>query len=373
MFLAFREMRRTKVRFGLVMAAVGLLVFLILIQQTLQNGLLTAFVGAVRNQSSPVLVYSVDGRRNLQGSVITPPVEAAITSADGVGRAGRIGQGTFTAEVGGEQSDVAILGYESEGLGSPATMTAGRLPETDDEAVANEADEELGLGIGDTVTLQPGGLEITIVGQARDISLQATPTLFTTYDTYVAAVRSVNPDARDPLPNAIVVEPAAGTSDARVAANINAADPDADALPRAEAADETPGVAQVRQSFQVIFLLYALVVPLVTGLFFLIITFQKAGALTLLHAVGAPSRRLVAALLVQVVVVMVAGIAFGTALYAPLSVQRVGSIPLRFETGAVVFWSGLLLVLGVLSSLFSARRVLRIDPVEATTGAGVSV
>ncbi len=373
MFLALREMRRAKVRFGLVMAAIGLLVFLILFQQTLQNGLLTAFVGAIRNQSAPVLVYSVDGRRNLQGSVITPPVESAITSADGIGRSGRIGQGTFTAEVGGEQSDVVLLGYEAEGLGSPTTLTAGRLPETDGEAVANEADAELGLAIGDTVALEPGGLELTVVGQAEDVNLQATPTLFTTYDTFVAAVRSVNPDARDPLPNAIAVEPAAGTSAAQVSASINAADPDADALPRDQAADETPGVAQVRQSFQVIFLLYALVVPLLTGLFFLIITFQKAGALTLLHAVGAPSRRLVAALLVQVVIVMVAGIAVGVAIYAPLSVQRVGAIPLRFQTAAVIGWSVLLLVLGVLSSLFSARRVLRIDPVEATTGAGVSV
>ena len=132
-------------------------------------------------------------------------------------------------------------------------------------------------------------------------------------------------------------------------------------------------MAQVRQSFQVIFLLDALVVPLVTGLFFLIITFQKANALTLLHAVGAPSRRLVWSLIVQVIIVMVAGIAIGVALYAPLSVQRVGAIPLRFETTAVLVWSGLLLVLGVLSSLFSARRVLHIDPVEATTGAGVQV
>ena len=39
-----------------------------------------------------------------------------------------------------------------------------------------------------------------------------------------------------------------------------------------------------------IFLLYGLVVPLVTGLFFLIITVQKAGSLTLLRAIGAPRR-----------------------------------------------------------------------------------
>ena len=71
-------------------------------------------------------------------------------------------------------------------------------------------------------------------------------------------------------------------------ASINAQSDDLDALTRDQAADEAPGVAQVRQSFQVIFLLYALVVPFVTGLFFLIITVQKAGALTLLRAIGAP-------------------------------------------------------------------------------------
>lgn len=373
MFLALREMRRAKVRFAMVMAAVGLLVFLILFQQTLQNGLLTAFVGAIRNQSAPVLVYSVDGRRNLQGSVITPPVEEQIIGVDGLARSGRIGQGTFTATIDGDLSDLVLVGYEAEGLGSPTTLTGGRLPETEGEGVANAADVELGLDIGDRVRLEPDGIPIEVVGLASDISLQASPTLFTTYGTYVSAVRSVNPDARDPLPNALALAPDAGTSAAQLSDAVNAAVPDADALPRDEAADATPGVAQVRQSFQVIFLLYAMVVPLVTGLFFLIITFQKANSLTLLRAVGAPGGRLVRSLLIQVVIVMIAGIALGIALYAPLSMQRLGSIPLRFETTAVVVWSALLLVLGVVSSLFSAQRVLRIEPVAATTGAGVQV
>ena len=63
MFLAFKEMSRAKVRFALLIAAIGLLVFLILFQQSLQNGLITAFVGAIRDQTAPVLVYSVDGQR----------------------------------------------------------------------------------------------------------------------------------------------------------------------------------------------------------------------------------------------------------------------------------------------------------------------
>src|SRR3546814_7289292 len=60
MALALREIRRAKARFGLLIAAVGLLMFLILTQQALQSGLITAFVGGLEKQSAPVLVYSVD-------------------------------------------------------------------------------------------------------------------------------------------------------------------------------------------------------------------------------------------------------------------------------------------------------------------------
>lgn len=121
MFLALHEMRRAKVRFGLLIVAVGLLVFLILAQQAIQNGLLTPFVGAIERQSAPVLVYSVDGQRTLQGSVIPPPLEQRIRSVDGVAGAGRIGQGTFTVRVDGstEDSDAAVIGYERGDRAAP--------------------------------------------------------------------------------------------------------------------------------------------------------------------------------------------------------------------------------------------------------------
>lgn len=381
MFLALKEMSRSKVRFSLLVAAIALLVFLILFQQSLQNGLITGFVGAVRNQSAPVLVYSVDGQRVIQGSVITPEMEQQVAAADGVGEVGRIGQGTFTStpdDPAGAQReifDTTIIGYElgpdGDGLGAPTTLVDGRLPTTDFEAVASDADRSDGFGVGSVVTLLPGGSEITIVGTASDAQLNVSPTLYVSYATYVESVRSVNPDAGDPLPNVLGVEPADGAGADAVVTAINDQSLQLDALTRSDAAAETPGVAQVQQSFNIIFLLYALVVPCVTGLFFLIVTFQKADALTLLRAIGAPARRLVAALLIQVVVIVVAGLAIGTLLYLPVSQRELGGLELSFETTAVVFWSVLLLTLGLASSLVAARRVLAIDPIEATTGAGV--
>ena len=371
MFLALKEMRRAKVRFGLLMGAIGLLVFLVLFQQSLQNGLLTSFVGGLRNQSAPVLVYSVDGRRNLQGGVILPDLEKKVRAVEGVGKIGHLSLSTFTATAAGKEVDAAVVGYEDRAVGAPGSLTSGRYPTAPNEAIANESDAERGFAVGDVVTLLPGGDRITVVGAARDVQINVTPTLFTPYAGYEAAVRSRFPNATTILPNALAVQPAPGTSPATLVARINAASVELDALTRADAADKAPGVANVRQSFSVIFLLYGLVVPFVTGLFFLIITFQKSASLTLLRAIGASGKTLVRSLLVQVVIVIAAGLIIGVGLYWPISQQRLGTIQLRFETPAVIVWSVLLLVFGLASSLFSARRVLAIDPLDATTGAGV--
>jgi putative ABC transport system permease protein len=374
MSLALREMRRAKARFGLLIAAVALLVFLILTQQAIQDGLVTSFVGAIRQQTAPVLVYSTDGQRTFQGSVIPPPLEEQIRGVEGVGASGRIGQGTFTVSVSGRDGteDAALIGAEDPALGSVDDLVEGRAPEADGEAIGSRAD----FAVGDRVRIVPVGVpdaegpELEVVGLADDAQLQVTPTLFTSWATYEAAALSANPDAAVVLPNVIGLAPADGVTDAELVEAVNAVSDDADALTRAAAADETPGVAQVRQSFQVIFLLYGLVVPLVTGLFFLIVVFQKSAALTLLRAIGASGATLVRSLLVQVVLVVGGGLVLGTALYLPLSQMEVGSIALRFDATAVAVWSALLLGLGLLSALVAARRVLAIDPIEATTGGG---
>ena len=369
--IALREMMRAKVRFGLLIGAIALLVFLILFQQTLRNGLITSFVGAIERQSAPVLVYSTDASRTLQASAISPELEAKVRAVDGVGQVGRIGQSTFSVKADGRIQGSAVIGYEDRALGAPDALVAGRYPNADGEGVANESDAGDGFGIGDTVRVEPGGYPIRIVGQASDSNLQASPTVFVPYTTWEQAITAANPDARTPPPSALGVAPAAGVSNDELVRRINAASTDLEALTRADAAAKSPGVAQVSRSFLVIFLLYGLVVPLVIGLFFLIVTLQKTQTLTLLRAIGARSKTLVGALFVQVFVVVGLGVALGTLLYVPVSFQRIGSIPLQFDVTAVVGWGLAILALGVASAFFSARRVLRIEPAAALTGGAV--
>ncbi len=372
MFLALKEMRRAKVRFGLLAGAVGLLVFLILFQQALLTGLINQFIGAIKHQSGEVLVYNDQARKNLDGSIILPDQQAAIAQVEGVAAASPLGQATFTVTAGGEETDAVLFGYVLGQPGGPTTLVEGRLPETNNEAVASEKDRDAGFDIGDQVRIEPGGASIAVVGIARDINYSVAPVLFVDFETFEAAKRTRNPDAEVILPSVIAVAVADGSSAAEVAERINAEVEGVEALTRDEAVDGSPGVGSVRSSFAIILGLFYLVVPLVTGLFFLIVTFQKASALTLLRAIGAPARTLVVSLLVQVVIVMGIGslVAFG--LYAA-ALQGVQNLGVRVEVLPAVITSAVVLALALLTSLVAVRRVLRLDPLSATTGAGVSL
>lgn len=369
MFLAFAELRRAKARFALLAGAVGLLAFLILAQQALRDSLLDSFVGGIRSQSADVLVFNVDGRRFLQSSAVSAELESAVRSAEGVGAVGRLWQGTFPVTADGAVTAAAVAGYDTGGVGSPGTIVEGRLPGAPGEVVANQADADRGFAVGDVVTVEPAGLDLRVVGLAADAGLNVSPTVWTTAATYVDVARTRNPELTEELrPNVLAVKPSEGVDPGTLVDRLNAADPDIDALTASDAAARNPGVVSIQQSFGIIFVLFAAMVPLVVGLFFLIVTTQKAPTLTLLRAVGAPARRLGAVVLVQVGVVLAVGLAVAVAAYTAFARQRIDGLAVDFDRTAVVSWSVVLVVLGLVSAVASVRRVLAVEPVAALAG-----
>lgn len=367
-------MLRAKVRFGLLSAAVGLLVFLILFQQALLSGLVNDFIGAVDNQNAPVLVFNEQARQNVEGSFLFSEQQASVVEVDGVARAGPIGQNTYTVEVADERRDAVLFGYELGGLGEPQTLTEGRLPAGPGEAVASAADADAGFGIGDTVVIVgEGSPEVTVVGLADSIRWSVAPTLFASYETFEVAQRAVNPDASEILPSLIAVAPEPGVDVDELTDRIDAQVNGVEALTRQEAVDENPGVQGVQQSFDIILGLAFLVVTLVVGFFFLILTVQKASALTLLRAVGAPSSYLVRNVVIQILLVLASGAAIGVvATVVIVAVAPIGDLSLSVEPASVLVTLAGLVVLSLIGGAAAIRRVLRIEPISATTGAGAT-
>ncbi len=365
--LALAEMRRAKLRFGLLTGAVALLVFLIIFQQTLAAALLGFFTGGLEHQSAEVLVYHEDARRSVEGSIVLPGQLEAVAAVEGVAAAAPLGENTFTARVAGELTDAVLVGYELGGPGEPTRLVEGRLPRTEGEAVASSVDADNGFGIGEVVEIVPGDYPVTVVGLAADSRFNVLPTLFVSYPTYEAAVVAANPDARAVPPTLVAVHPAPGVEPSVLAARITRLVDGVEALDRATAVDSLPAVRSIRSSFRVVLGLAFIVVVLVTGFFFLILTVQKAQALTLLRAVGASSGYLVRNLAAQVISVTLAGVVLAAALLGVASVASSEAFPIEADPRLILTTGASVLALALLASLAAIRRVTRIDPATATT------
>ena len=79
MFIALRDLWRSKLRFGLLAGAMGLLIFLLLFLNTLSSTLLGFFVGAIANNSADVLVY--DSNNEANAILAVPAFNASVALA----------------------------------------------------------------------------------------------------------------------------------------------------------------------------------------------------------------------------------------------------------------------------------------------------
>ena len=100
--------------------------------------------------------------------------------------------------------------------------------------MASAEDAGDGFDVGDVVTIEPGGGELTVVGLADDAQLNVGPTLFVTYDDLPRRRRGpATPTPATPLPNALGVAPGRRHQRRRSwSASINAPSDDLDALTR---------------------------------------------------------------------------------------------------------------------------------------------
>jgi ABC-type antimicrobial peptide transport system permease subunit len=92
--------------------------------------------------------------------------------------------------------------------------------------------------------------------------------------------------------------------------------------------------------------------------------------LTLLRAIGARRSTLVRALLTQTALVVGAGVVIGAVLLAAIA-PAARTIGVQFRLGQVATIGVITIVLTLVASWAAVRRVLRIDPIAATTTQGM--
>ncbi len=362
MNLALAEMRRSKLRFGLLSAAVALLVFLVLLLTTLSSALVGSLTGAIAGLDADGVVYADSARDNLQASRLDPAIVGEVAAVSGVAAAAPVSVLTTSAPLADGTDDLQLFGMTPGAPGQPRSLDSGALP----ASAAEIAMDGGGYAIGDIVELPAVETAFTVVGLLRGAQFNASPTGYITQEAFDRVVLTGNPNVPFVPANAIAFQVAPGADPVAVAVAIEESLPGVIGYSLAEAVDLIPGVGSIAQTFGILVGLTFIIGIVVIGFFFLILTVQKLRSFTLLRALGASKAALSAAVATQIALVVLVASAIAVVLtYGAVQGLNTG-IPVALSPSLVATTVAGVLAFSLVAGLLSIRRITTLDPATAT-------
>jgi putative ABC transport system permease protein len=362
MRLAARELLRRPGRFAVAGSALTLIVVLLFLLGGLLDGLYLGSTGAIRAQDADVFVYSSSARESFLRSRIDPELRAVVDSVEGVRHSGGLGVALLGADADGvdEAVDVALIGYESAPNGVPDPPAPG-------EAWADRRLADAGVRDGDVLLVGPADVPVEVLGFVSDTSFLLQGALWVEAGTWRDIQSSARPDSTvvDGVFQVLVLTADDMAADDLAAAVDRATDGATRSLTRDEAVLSLPGTQQQNAVFTALIGVTLFVGGLVAALFFALVTLERTWMYATLKAVGAPSSRLVAGVVLQAVVVAAGAVALGGAITILLGRAIPDGIPVQLESSRLLTSAVLVIVTSAVGGLLSLRRIVRVDPATA--------
>ncbi|MGD2044351.1 MAG: ABC transporter permease [Acidimicrobiia bacterium] len=359
-----REILRSKLKFGLLAAAVGLLFFLLIFVNTLSSTLLDQFVGAIENSSADVLVFDSEAQATIPASRLTDDDVARVAEVDGVETATPISELTTDTTLDGTELDISLWGLQIGGPGTPTELAEGRLPGPG-EALVDTSGRDEGLIVGSSFAV--AGVSLEVVGVAENATYSVLPTAYVESETWNEIFASAFPDAPFAPVNLVGVATSQDVEATEVAAAISGLDGLEGLLPE-EAAAATPGVSSIEQSFGLITGITFVIVVVVVGFFFQILTVQKLRVFALLEALGSRFRSLAGYVLSQIGFLVALGVIVGVGMLAGAALATQDVFAISIDPVLVGVLGGAILIASLISGLTSIRRIARQDAASVATG-----
>lgn len=357
-FLARAELRHGRSRFALLAGLVALLAFLVFVMTGLSTGLGEATVSGVRGvtDGTSLVAFSPDAQRSLARSDLPGSQVGRVAAIPGVTGAWPVGQSMATLDGGEQELGVAVVGLPADAPTAPPDLAS----RADGVVLDRRAAADARVAIGDTVTLTPGDLRLTVTGLTDLGSVQHAPVAMTTLTTWQRLRYAPFGAVTSPVPDRAGAVLVTGDADPAVAAAI-AAGTGLDVVARDEAIAAVPGFAEETGTIGLLRSFLFAVAALLVAVVFWVLTLQKEGPLAVLRTGGASRRLLLGSYLVQVLLVTVGGVTLGLLAAAGAAVVLpAGAFVL---TGSSAAAAALLLVgLALAGSASSLRRLLAVDP-----------
>lgn len=351
MFLALKEIRREKVRSGMIIAMIALIGYLIFILTSLALGLARQNTDAIKTWGLDNITLNSSANVNLQQSVISQKHIGRLTDDQALlGQTQAVMKGRKHANV-----SVSFVGLDPDQfIAKKIIISSGHKATKDDELVADDSLRTKGYRLGDMVTFNNFNLKFKIVGFTQGAKFNMSPILYGRLSTW----RQLKGNIPGSYASAIVSKKNGYKTNTTGLKTYS----------KETFINKLPGYTPQNLTFSFMIFFLMLISLIVIAVFLYILTMQKLPNYAVLRAQGIPSKMLVGATISQSIILASIGLVgaiiltIGTAFIIPNSVPMFFDIPILISVGI-----GLLLM-ALIGSLIPIRSVLKVDPVSVIGG-----
>lgn len=347
MYLAIKEIKHEKLRYGMIIAMIALISWLIFILTGLAQGLGNQNTAAIDSWNFKSIALNKDADVNLRQSLITSEQISALHLTK---KETLLGQASVVAKHKKMKNTSAnFIGLEKNGF---IAKDIKNFPTKSGDVLLDDSFKRSGLKKGSKIKLNSEGKTFTVIGFVDDAKINISPVIYGTLSDW-QSLRNVPENFK-----------ASAVASQKEGFEAN----DLSTYSKQKLIDNLPGYEAQNATFGLMIGFLLVISLIIMGVFQYIITIQKLANFAVLRAQGIPSSFLVKNTISQAFLLGVIGLVLGTLLTFICSLAIPSSVPLKFEPLAMLLVGFLLLIAAVLGSLVPIRTILKVDPANAIGG-----
>lgn len=348
MFLAWNEMKHSKLRYGLVVGVIFLIAYLVFFLTGLANGLAQTNRSAVDSWKSDYVILSEQANKNLRMSRFSVDLKNDV-NAD---KMAELTQASATIKDKEKNKiNVNLFAIKQDEFLRPK-LSEGRLFSKTGEVVADSSlKKSYQLKIGDKITLGDSTKKLTITGFTDNASFNVQPVLYMTKET-LASVLADN--AQVNTISALVIR-----------GKVNQVPKGLESMTTASFIENLPGYKAQNMTFSFMIGFLIVIAAIVIGIFIYILTLQKKAIFGVLKAQGISNGYLSRMVFAQTFILAILAVSLGLALTLLSAVFLPTSVPFQVNPLFFAGISVLMVLIAVFGALFSVVSIVKVDPLKA--------
>ena len=357
MFLAMKEMKYAKLRYGLIIGIMFLIAYVVFMLSGLASGLAEEFKKAIDDWGAQEIVLSEDANQVFAAPQLTRG------DLDQVNAKEKAPIGLFSGAIKGKNKEnVTVFGTTNDAFLLPK-ITDGRMFDKKNEIIISQNLAQDQYKLGDQIKIGSDDQAFTIVGIFPATYYTVSPVIYTDLETWTQLKYGAQPFASDdkkPI-NAIVTKQSA-------AIDKDGASKDLQKLTIPDFIESLPGYSAQNMTLNAMVYFLFLVVAAVVGIFMYVITLQKTAIFGVMKAQGIRNSFIAKSLIAQSFVIGVIGVALAVLAAYLTSLFLPSAMPFAIFWTQWLLYSGVLLVVAVVGGVFSIRTITKVDPITAIGG-----